>query len=488
MTKYGTRGKSFYLWAESAAKSADGKVAWPEAVQNNSGNIPILVFLKYFDVQKQTLSGVGHIYVKKNDKVADATPQICKLMQWDPSTPLLLFEEIKFSMIELRTACRAIQFDIATTQTLHEKDGFISHTKELGLTVPETHVIKSKEEALAILLSSGKGGDDSKGVRQGKEDMKFIMKPNGVDDASRADMTLLPLSTNYLTQQHISRLNITATNPWILQQFIRGPEFCTHSLVIRGRVAAFTACPSAELLMHYAALTPRSPLWNKMLNFTKTYAEKGGKGFTGHLSFDFLVEREILERNEEDVVLYPIECNPRAHTAVVLFEGVDSLVDAYLSIFDEEHPKDSKDTPNGRENGTSTTSSAADDNIVIPISPYPYYWLPHDLVELVILPVLSFLGLNLFSGPSTTSSSSPTKDPTFLNPTLLLPPLRLFATHVLTWRDGTYLVWDPLPYWWLYHVYWPVRLAMRLASIVVSGGKQGKWSRTNVSTTKMFNC
>lgn len=88
------------MWAESAAKSADGKVAWPEAVQNNSGNIPILVFLKYFDVQKQTLSGVGHIYVKKNDKVADATPQICKLMQWDPSTPLLLFEEIKFSMIE----------------------------------------------------------------------------------------------------------------------------------------------------------------------------------------------------------------------------------------------------------------------------------------------------------------------------------------------------------------------------------------------------
>ncbi|KAG9590125.1 hypothetical protein KCU90_g14242, partial [Aureobasidium melanogenum] len=49
------------------------------------------------------------------------------------------------------------------------------------------------------------------------------------------------------------------------------------------------------------------------------------------------------------------------------------------------------------------------------------------------------------------------------------------------WKDGTYEIWDPLPAWWLYHVYWPFQFAKSL----VTGFK---WSRINVSTTKMFGC
>ncbi|KAI1615479.1 ubiquitin thiolesterase [Exophiala viscosa] len=100
MNKYGSRGRPFYLWAEGAPRSEDGKVHFPDTTQGAGGNAPILVFLKYFDVKAQTLTGVGHVYVRKLDKVADAAPQINKMMQWDPSTSILLFEEIKFSMIE----------------------------------------------------------------------------------------------------------------------------------------------------------------------------------------------------------------------------------------------------------------------------------------------------------------------------------------------------------------------------------------------------
>lgn len=100
MNKYGSRGKPFYLWAETCPKSVDGKVDWPDLAPVVAGNTPILVFLKYFDVHKQTLTGIGHVYVKKHDKVAEIAPQICQIMQWDSNTPLLLFEEIKFSMIE----------------------------------------------------------------------------------------------------------------------------------------------------------------------------------------------------------------------------------------------------------------------------------------------------------------------------------------------------------------------------------------------------
>lgn len=97
--KYGSRGKPFYVWAESYPRSEDGQVHFPDP-NPASPNCQILVFLKYFDVRNQTLSGVGHVYVRKNDKVADIAPQINSLMQWDSSTPLLLFEEIKAAMIE----------------------------------------------------------------------------------------------------------------------------------------------------------------------------------------------------------------------------------------------------------------------------------------------------------------------------------------------------------------------------------------------------
>ncbi|CAD0048728.1 unnamed protein product [Aureobasidium pullulans] len=145
-------------------------------------------------------------------------------------------------MIELLTKCKAVQYNVATTQKLHEKHSFTEYTKSLGLTVPETHTITSKTAALRVLEDVRPSGK------------KFIMKFIGTDDSVRGDMTLLPFDSASATKAHISRLQISESRPWILQQFIDGPEYCTHALVVRGEVKAFTACPSAELLMHYEAL------------------------------------------------------------------------------------------------------------------------------------------------------------------------------------------------------------------------------------------
>ena len=100
MNKFASRGKPFYMWAEQWSKSEDGKVNWPNATPGSGGNNAILVFLKYFDVREQALTGVGHVYVRKQEKVQEIAPQISKIMGWDPSTQLHLFEEIKMSMIE----------------------------------------------------------------------------------------------------------------------------------------------------------------------------------------------------------------------------------------------------------------------------------------------------------------------------------------------------------------------------------------------------
>ncbi|MCJ1395349.1 hypothetical protein MMC18_008233 [Xylographa bjoerkii] len=101
-TKYGSRDKWFRLWAEVAEHVEDGRAIWPDLQPQVSNNVPILVFLKYFDPEAQTLRGVGHIYVKKHAKVADMVPMICQLMGWSPGPVpnIALYEEIKHSMIE----------------------------------------------------------------------------------------------------------------------------------------------------------------------------------------------------------------------------------------------------------------------------------------------------------------------------------------------------------------------------------------------------
>lgn len=101
-TKHSGRDKSWKLWAEVATHVEGGKPVWPETQLQTNGNTPILVFLKYFDVEAQTLAGVGHIYVKKFAKVSEMLPTISEMMGWSAvATPTLaLFEEIKHSMIE----------------------------------------------------------------------------------------------------------------------------------------------------------------------------------------------------------------------------------------------------------------------------------------------------------------------------------------------------------------------------------------------------
>lgn len=100
--KHGGRDKAFKLWAEFASIVDTGKPIWPEHQPHADNNIPILVFLKYFDYEAQTLTGVGYIYLKRQNKVSDMIPSIRKTMDWrrENVPTVALYEEIKHSMIE----------------------------------------------------------------------------------------------------------------------------------------------------------------------------------------------------------------------------------------------------------------------------------------------------------------------------------------------------------------------------------------------------
>ncbi|KAH6676728.1 hypothetical protein B0J14DRAFT_359896 [Halenospora varia] len=362
------------------------------------------------------------------------------------------------------TQCIPIQYGASLTETLHEKHSFISNTKNLGLNVPTTHLVTSETEALHALYPDPIQLEKRNGQSSPRPKMKFIMKPVGMDDSTRADMTLLPLPTLKETESHVRRLNPTPFRPFVLQQFISGPEYCTHSLVLRGQLKLFVACPSSNLLMHYIALPSTSALSLAMQTYTQIYAQRMGRRMTGHFSMDVMVPSDIAKSaestfgaSEQEIQglmnnIYPIECNPRAHTAVVLFgDEAEDMSAAYLSILPTHEPA-------GIANGHKDTT-----HIVVPRPDVPgYYWVSHDFVTLFLLPILSVVRgeIGVYE---------------------LIGKWVEFAGHVLFWKEGTWEVWDPWPWWWGIVGYWPAMFA-------VSAWERRWWSRCNVSTGKMFGC
>ncbi|KAI0841917.1 hypothetical protein F5Y06DRAFT_306883 [Hypoxylon sp. FL0890] len=358
--------------------------------------------------------------------------------------------------IEQLTSCKCIQFDARITSMLHKKGSFTEECGKLGLPVPETHEVKSTRDVLRLLSTSAASTPGR----------RFILKPVGVDDINRGNMTLLPLPSKVETKQHISLLPISDSTPWILQQFIPGgEEYCTHALIVHGEVKCFVACPSSEMLMHYKPLPPNSPLWKAMFAFTTEFVRRSPRPetMTGHLSFDFMAAEGNASHSGFEKNIYGIECNPRVHTAVVLFSQkgpqMDAMVDAYLSAQVDTNPKETEVNFMYRTGSSPSTKGKL---VMPPEDTRPRYWIAHDLLSLYIYPTVLWCG-----GLPHLSHASFT--------------FRELALHILTWKEGTFETWDPLPALVLYHISWPM-------AILSAWWRGRRWSRINVSTMKMFAC
>lgn len=141
--KFGTKGNSFRLWMEVASTAPQvGASPWPD------NNDSILIFLKNFDVAAQTLSGVGPVYVRRNQKVSELAPPILSRMNWPTGTEFMLFEEIKHNMIDVMKPKQ-------TFQQSEIQDGdiitFQRHTKESEL--PSTAIYEDARQFYDHLLN-----------------------------------------------------------------------------------------------------------------------------------------------------------------------------------------------------------------------------------------------------------------------------------------------------------------------------------------------
>jgi len=334
--------------------------------------------------------------------------------------------------IREKTTCKTFQFDEDTIITLDDKLKFMRKTSELQLANIEWCSIGSGEELSSVINY----------IRNSSAEVKFMIKSASVDDTTRGSLPLLSPQNLEMAEQVLLSLDYTEGRQWILQEYIEsGEEYCTQAVLVRGKVRAFTACPSSSVLMHYRPLDVHSILYQKMLNFTQDYATGLGNNPTGHISFDFLVRHT----NSEDgfcASIVPIECNPRCHTAVVMFEKLEvQLADRYLEALD------------GADRG----------DILKPIhhSDFGFYWIAHDVVVLLLASIFDLILANDQSRPSAIRE--------ILN----------CVEHLLIWRDPVFLWWDPLPWFVLNHLYWPLKLVM-------ASWHRTRWRQLNVSTGKIF--
>ncbi len=208
----------------------------------------------------------------------------------------------------LAAHCEVLSLDAELVRTLDDKHRFTELAASLGLSVPDTHLITAPEQVLDVDLAD--------------RARPYVLKSIAYDPVHRLDLTLLPLGSRAETEVFLAGKPISAENPWILQEFITGQEYCTHATARDGEITVWCCCVSSAFQVNYAQVDrPRIREW--------VSAFVARLGVTGQVSFDFL--------EAEDGTPYAIECNPRTHSAITMFHDHPAhpgLAEAYLGARD----------------------------------------------------------------------------------------------------------------------------------------------------------
>ena len=200
------------------------------------------------------------------------------------------------------SSCQVIHPDPSTLRQLDDKFAFASLAESLNLRAPKSFKITDPQQVLTFDFSL--------------YNRPFILKSIRYDAVRRLDLTHLPLSTPEATAAFVGQLPIAPDNPWVLQEYIEGTEYCTHSTIRDGQVRLHCCCESSAFQVNYQHVDqPEISKWIRRL--------ASATGVTGQLSFDFI-------RAADDGEIYAIECNPRTHSAITTFHDHPGVANAYL--------------------------------------------------------------------------------------------------------------------------------------------------------------
>jgi predicted ATP-grasp superfamily ATP-dependent carboligase len=199
--------------------------------------------------------------------------------------------------------CKVMHVDAETLVRLDDKYEFAAAAQALGLRVPRSYRITKAQQVLDFDFTDA--------------DRPYILKSIPYDSIRRLDLTPLPSATTAETAAFVESLPISEAKPWIMQEYITGQEYCTHSTVRNGYLQLHCCCESSAFQVNYENVNhPEIEAWIRRF--------VGALNLTGQVSFDFI-------QADDDGQIYAIECNPRTHSAITMFYNHPDVAAAYLS-------------------------------------------------------------------------------------------------------------------------------------------------------------
>lgn len=268
-----------------------------------------------------------------SQKYIDSLLQIAKQEQVDVYVPVCspvasYYDSLAKSA--LSGCCEVFHLDANVTQMLDDKFAFAEQARSLNLSVPQSFRITDPDQVLDFDFSH--------------ESRPYILKSIPYDAVRRLDLTKLPCQTRTETEAFVRSLPISVDRDWIMQEFITGQEYCTHSTVRNGEIRLHCCCKSSAFQVNYENVEHLN-IQQWIQRFVRELK------LTGQVSFDFI--------EAEDGSVYAIECNPRTHSAITMFYNHPGVAEAYLT----------------------------DKPLFQPLQPLPTskptYWLYHELWRLV---------------------------------------------------------------------------------------------------------
>jgi predicted ATP-grasp superfamily ATP-dependent carboligase len=251
---------------------------------------------------------VDRFYTVPNPQTEEYPQALLKIVQQEKvnvyvpvCSPVASYYDAEVKRV-LSGHCTVMHVDVETLQRLDDKYEFAAASEALGLRVPKSYRITNPQQVIDFDFSDAQ--------------RPYIIKSIPYDSIRRLDLTKLPCATEAETAAFVKSLPISESKPWIMQEYIPGQEFCTHSTIRDGQVQLHCCCKSSAFQVNYQNVD-RPDIENWIRHFAKSL------NLTGQVSFDFI-------EAADDGEIYAIECNPRTHSAITVFYNHPDVAKAYL--------------------------------------------------------------------------------------------------------------------------------------------------------------
>ena len=267
-----------------------------------------------FETHKYWLTGhqyswaVDRFYTVPNPQAEEYPQALLKIVQQEKVniyvpvfSPIACYYDAEVRKV-LSPHCTVMQLDVETLQRLDDKYELATASEALGLRVPKSYRITNPQQVIDFDFSDAQ--------------RPYILKSIPYDSIRRLDLTKLPCATEAETATFVKSLPISESKPWIMQEYIAGQEFCTHSTIRDGHIQLHCCCKSSSFQVNYQNVD-RPDIENWIRQFANSLNQ------TGQVSFDFI-------EAADDGEIYAIECNPRTHSAITMFYNHPDVAKAYL--------------------------------------------------------------------------------------------------------------------------------------------------------------